>query len=384
MRLLGGLLYFGFQLAHFGSTADSEGSPSSWWLWAPTAAAVACTGDSNCTTVSGTAAFNSSGKADPDENVEEEDCVATGGQQNCSTSGRRRWWFGERRRSPPPAPTPNATAEGNEEQRPAAEAKSQRWCDFGWAMEGGLQFCGWICTSIGFASRWGPWLFRAFYITFWLQSALFLWKWLVLPCVLCLTTVWEYLMGITKWADTAPGAQSRFRVGWVGPHVSTPWSNEHVQSVKARGEKRAPHDLLVTDGAAVARIVHPAISQRANRHGLMVDYESVHSCSLRYYRGTLLNGTKTLHLCSAQPCGVADDAEIHVLASCSVPRTAVVDVNTIAQQGPLARMWTVARWAMRGLRSVLAIALYFCACKCCRKGTRTRRATESAGLQLGV
>lgn len=98
-----------------------------------------------------------------------------------------------------------------------------------------------------------------------------------------------------------------------GPKGSLDWSSEYVQQeVRGRGDNRDPHDLLITDGTAIARMRHGALRGRSNRHGFRCQMGSIHSASHRYFRNQVEAHQMELHLCSSDPCTAGEDDVFHV------------------------------------------------------------------------
>ena len=84
------------------------------------------------------------------------------------------------------------------------------------------------------------------------------------------------------------------------------------QEVRGRGDNRDPHDLLITDGTAIARMRHGALRGRSNRHGFRCQMGSIHSASHRYFRNQVEAHQMELHLCSSDPCTAGEDDVFHV------------------------------------------------------------------------
>ena len=167
-----------------------------------------------------------------------------------------------------------------------------------------------------------------------------------------------------------------------GSECGYTWTAQYVQQqVRARSENREPLDLLVSDGAAVARLRHGALRGRTNRHGYLAVCTEVHSSSHRYWRNQLEVASCRVHLCSASPCTAPEVADVHAPLSAVVARTVEVDLREAAGKGPMARCWTVTTfWSCITCR-LLSWACCF-GCRVCRRrgsvGCR-RRASRPGG-----
>ena len=180
-----------------------------------------------------------------------------------------------------------------------------------------------------------------------------------------------------------------FRPKWVGPRGREEWSAGYIQQeVRGRGEGREPHDLVVTDGAAIARLRHGTLRGRTNRHGFKAECDNVHAASHRYFRNQLEGMSCCVHLRAAHPCTQPDDDCLHVIASAVVPRTAEYDLQDAAGKGPLARCATAAwlcGYTSVGLcgscyRGVKRAVKCLCCLGCGARRPRTRnRAAPSSG-----
>ena len=246
-----------------------------------------------------------------------------------------------------------------------------------------LTYCGTLCASLGFAARWMYWLAVAVVGVFLLQLGVWTVTWVLFPVLRHFLALWRYLRGQGTWHDVVSlhGVGS-FRPEWVGPNVGTPWTAQYVQQqVRARSENREPLDLLVSDGAAVARLRHGALRGRTNRHGYLAVCTEVHSSSHRYWRNQLEVASCRVHLCSASPCTAPEVADVHAPLSAVVARTVEVDLREAAGKGPMARCWTVTTfWSCITCR-LLSWACCF-GCRVCRRrgsvGCR-RRASRPGG-----
>ena len=122
--------------------------------------------------------------------------------------------------------------------------------------ENGLMWCGTLCASVSIAAKWSYWLMVAVVLVFCLQLMLWTITWVILPCLRHLIALYRYLAGKGAWHEvvTLHGVTT-FRPRWYGPKGQQEWTADYTQQqVRGRGESREPHDLLVTDGVAIARI----------------------------------------------------------------------------------------------------------------------------------
>lgn len=154
------------------------------------------------------------------------------------------------------------------------------------AARASLEACGTLCASIGFAARWSYWLATAAVGVFLFQLTLWTLNWVILPVAKHALALWRYVRGHGQWHEVAQLQGIRvFRPQWVGPAGREEWTAAYVQQeVRGRGDPREPHDLLVTDGIAIARIRHGTLRGRTNRFGFKLEGERVFSASHRYYR----------------------------------------------------------------------------------------------------
>ena len=143
---------------------------------------------------------------------------------------------------------------------------------------------------------------------------------------------------------------SVYRPRWTGPKGQDAWTAEYVQQgVRGRGHNREPHDLLITDGVAIARLRHGTLRGRTTRNGYKLQGTAIHSASHRYLRNQLDAYNLELHLCACDPCGLDDDDCLHVGASSIIPRTTELDLQETAGRGPFGRC---------------AVATWFWGCRC--------------------
>ena len=140
------------------------------------------------------------------------------------------------------------------------------------------------------------------------------------------------------------------RSGALGPKGQDAWTAEYVQQgVRGRGHNREPHDLLITDGVAIARLRHGTLRGRTTRNGYKLQGTAIHSASHRYLRNQLDAYNLEVHLCACDPCGLDDDDCLHVGASSIIPRTTELDLQETAGRGPFGRC---------------AVATWFWGCRC--------------------
>ena len=130
--------------------------------------------------------------------------------------------------------------------------------------ENGIMWCGTLCASVSIAAKWSYWLLVAVVLVFCLQLLLWTISWVILPCMRHLIALYRYLMGRGAWHEVVNlHGVSTFRPRWYGPKGQHEWTAEYIQQqVRGRGESREPHDLLVTDGVAIARIRHGTLRGR--------------------------------------------------------------------------------------------------------------------------
>lgn len=225
------------------------------------------------------------------------------------------------------------------------------WLSIGRLADTGLVWCGTLCASVGFAAQWSYWLLVAIVGVFIFQLLIWTVTWVLCPCWRHAKAVVRYVFGKGGWHEVAQlHGISTFRPRWVGPRGQDEWSAEYVQqSVRGRGQNREPHDLLVTDGVAIARLRHGTLRGRTNRFGYRLQGTVIHSASHRYLRNQLDAYNLEVHLCASNPCGLEDDDCLHVCASCPVPRTTELDLQETAGRGPFGRC---------------AVATWFWGCRC--------------------
>lgn len=173
---------------------------------------------------------------------------------------------------------------------------------------------------------------------FLLQLGVWTVTWILLPLAQHSYALVQYLRGRAPWHEVASlHGLSTFRPSWVGIE----WTSGYIQQdVRGRGEAREPHDLLVTDGLAVARLRHGTLRGRTNRHGFKCACTGVHSSSHRYFRNQLESAGCTVHLCSEDPCGAPEEEGWHVMASAVIPRSQAYDLQEAAGKGPWGRCLT--------------------------------------------
>ena len=253
-----------------------------------------------------------------------------------------------------------------------------------------MYYCGTLCASIGLAARWGYWLATAVVALFLIQLSVWTCNWVLFPLWRHLTALWRYLRGRGGWYEVVNLHGIRvFRPKWIGPRGSEEWFSAYVQTeVRGRGDNRDPHDLLVTDRVAVARLRHGTLRGRTNRFGIKIECDSVHSASHRCFRHLLESHECKVHLCAQVPCGQADEDCVHVPATAIIPRIHELDLQDVAGKGPWGRCATAARfWGTAGclslgqiLRWVKNCVLCGLCCKCCcsrRKPRRNSRGGDS-------
>ena len=251
------------------------------------------------------------------------------------------------------------------------------------AARASLEACGTLCASIGFAAKWSYWLATAAVGVFLFQLGLWTFSWVIYPVAKHALALWRYIRGQGQWHEVAQLHGIRvFRPQWVGPAGREEWSAAYVQQeVRGRGESREPHDLLVTDGVAVARIRHGTLRGRTNRHGFKLEGEGVFSASHRYFRNQVEALDCRIHLCAQQPCGQPDEDCLHVFATAVIPRARELDLQEVAGRGPLARCATAAWfWGHAGAgafthlwRRLLKTGQFIlCCCGCGRRAPKRR------------
>ena len=246
-----------------------------------------------------------------------------------------------------------------------------------------MYYCGTLCASIGLAARWGYWLATAVVVLFLIQLSVWTCNWVVFPLWRHATALWRYLRGRGGWYEVVNLHGIRvFRPKWIGPRGSEEWTSAYVQTdVRGRGDNRDPHDLLVTDGVAVARLRHGTLRGRTNRFGIKIECDSVHSASHRYFRHLLESHECKVHLCAQVPCGQADEDCVHVPATAVIPRIHELDLQDVAGRGPWGRCATAAKfWGVAGCLSLGQVLRWvkdcvFCGfcCRCCCSRQKQRR-----------
>lgn len=97
------------------------------------------------------------------------------------------------------------------------------------------------------------------------------------------------------------------------------------------------HDLLVTDGVAIARLRHGTLRGRTNRFGFKTECETVRSASHWYFRHQLESYNCRVHLCAGTPCRQPDLDCLHVTSSALIPHEADLDLQDAVGRGPVAR-----------------------------------------------
>lgn len=250
--------------------------------------------------------------------------------------------------------------------------------------ENGIMWCGTLCASVSIAAKWSYWLLVAVVLVFCLQLLLWTICWVILPCMRHLIALYRYLMGRGAWHEVVNlHGVSTFRPRWYGPKGQHEWTAEYIQQqVRGRGESREPHDLLVTDGVAIARIRHGTLRGRTNRHGYRLQGADIHSASHRYYRNILEAAGLDLHLCACDPCSNQEEDVHHVLASAIIPRAMELDLQETAGKGPVGRCIMATKfWGCKcapctSLFKALKSLIICCCCCCkCRKKTRPAAST---------
>ena len=241
----------------------------------------------------------------------------------------------------------------------AERASTGQWgwlAKFAWRFVGeifvqGIAWCGTLCNFVGIAASWSYWLMVGVVVVFLLQLGVWTVTWILLPLAQHSYALVQYLRGRAPWHEVASlHGLSTFRPSWVGPRAGIEWTSGYIQQdVRGRGEAREPHDLLVTDGLAVARLRHGTLRGRTNRHGFKCACAGVHSSSHRYFRNQLESAGCAVHLCAEDPCGAPDEEGWHVMASAVIPRTQAYDLQEAAGKGPWGRCLMATRfWGCRG------------------------------------
>ena len=225
------------------------------------------------------------------------------------------------------------------------------WNLFGQIFLQGIVWCGTLCDFVGVAASWSYWLMVGVVAVFILQLGVWTVTWILLPVAQHSYALVQYLRGRAPWHEVASlHGLSTFRPSWVGPRAGTEWTSAYIQQdVRGRGEAREPHDLLVTDGLAVARLRHGTLRGRTNRNGFKCQCSGVHSSSHRYFRNQLESAGCTVHLCAEDPCGAPEEEGWHVFASAVIPRVQAYDLQEAAGKGPWGRCLMATRfWGCRG------------------------------------
>ncbi len=166
--------------------------------------------------------------------------------------------------------------------------------------------CADFCVYLGIAARAIWWIFAG---TAAFAVISFLWAiWSCFLPVWCL--FWKsfrYLTGRAPPPDPLATGEAACEIIWHGPGVNLPWTGDYeAKVVKARGEQRLPYDLLIAhfhngNRDQVARLRHDALVGRSNRHGYIVNYLEIVSCSSKEFRDTLLGAPLLVHLCASDP-----------------------------------------------------------------------------------
>ena len=215
----------------------------------------------------------------------------------------------------------------------------------------GIVWCGTLCNFVGVAASWSYWLMVGVVAVFILQLGVWTVTWILLPIAQHGYALVQYLRGRAPWHEVASlHGLSTFRPSWVGPRAGTEWTSAYIQQeVRGRGDAREPHDLLVTDGLAVARLRHGTLRGRTNRHGFKCSCSGVHSSSHRYFRNQIESAGCIVHLCAEDPCGAPEEEGWHILASAVIPRVQAYDLQEAAGKGPWGRCLMATRfWGCRG------------------------------------
>lgn len=167
----------------------------------------------------------------------------------------------------------------------------------------GLEYCGTLCASIGLAAKWSYWLATGAIVLFMIQLTVWTLNWIICPLGKHAWALWKYLRGYGQWHEVAHS-----------------WHD--------------PHDLLVTDGVAIARLRHGTLRGRTNRFGFKTECETVHSASHRYFRHQLESYNCRVHLCAGTPCAQPDLDCLHVTSSAFIPHEADLDLQDAVGRGP--------------------------------------------------
>ncbi len=120
------------------------------------------------------------------------------------------------------------------------------------------------------------------------------------------------------------------------------------------------------------------VKGRTNRHGFVLEYESVWDCSRRYFRGLLETDVKRVHLCSAQPCSCPGVAEVHISASSCIPRETAIVLEGYSAQPAYQRLYLAVSWTFqRTFEGIKRTLKYIGGCSI---STTTRVSTDGAIL----
>ncbi len=191
--------------------------------------------------------------------------------------------------SPPPAPAsePSSSPEGIVSGLLKSLAAA--------AVASAIDYCADFCVYLGVAAR-AVWWFLVGIAA--LVAASFCWAaWSCLFRPVCRLS-WrslQYLTGGAPPPNPLATGEAACDIIWHGPGANLPWTGDYVAKVvKARGEQRLPYDLLIAhfhngNRDQVARLRHDALVGRSNRHGYIVNYLEIVSCSSKEFRDTLLS-----------------------------------------------------------------------------------------------
>ena len=309
--------------------------------------------------------------------------VGDRGSKSSPDSDPRRDWFGNRGSNSSPDP--------HTDEEWFWWVVKIWWISIGKLADTGLVWCGTLCASVGVAAQWSYWLLVAVVGVFLFQLLIWTVTWVVCPFWRHARALARYLCGKGGWHEVAHlHGISVYRPRWVGPKGQEAWTAEYVQqSVRGRGDNREPHDLLITDGVAIARLRHGTLRGRTNRNGYRLQCTAVHSASHRYLRNQLDAYNLEIHLCSTDPCGLDEDDCLHVMASAIIPRATEMDLQEAAGRGPFGRC-AVATWFW-GCRCAPFTAmwrslktLHRCMCRGGCKGRRDRARRAVRGEEQPV
>ena len=261
--------------------------------------------------------------------------VGDRGSKSSPDSDPRRDWFGNRGSNSSPDP--------HTDEEWFWWVVKIWWISIGKLADTGLVWCGTLCASVGVAAQWSYWLLVAVVGVFLFQLLIWTVTWVVCPFWRHARALARYLCGKGGWHEVAHlHGISVYRPRWVGPKGQEAWTAEYVQqSVRGRGDNREPHDLLITDGVAIARLRHGTLRGRTNRNGYRLQCTAVHSASHRYLRNQLDAYNLEIHLCSTDPCGLDEDDCLHVMASAIIP---IGQRRWIYKKRPVVGHLAVVRW----------------------------------------